>query len=160
MTISVSTGVLALINGDGANGFDIGFECSGAPGTLEVVLRSLRREATAMCVGIPHAPVQLDITRYAIKQGLTIKGSFGRSLWATWDRLAAIITTGRVDLGSLVTHRLPLSGFGDALNLLDADAGKVTSGTKTLPSGYPSSAVLMHVVLVDHALRPGLNCAN
>ena len=52
-------------------------------------MQSLRREATVMCVGIQHAPVQLDLTHYAIKQGLTIKKGFGRSLWTTWDRLAA-----------------------------------------------------------------------
>jgi threonine 3-dehydrogenase len=78
-----------------------------------------------MCVGLPHAPVQLDITRYAIKQGLTIKGSFGRSLWGTWDRLAALVVSGRLELGSLITHRLPLADFGDALDLLQADAAKV-----------------------------------
>lgn len=98
-------------------GFDIGFECSGAPAALEVVMRSLRREATVMCVGIPHAPVELDLTHYAIKQGLTIKGSFGRSLWATWDRLAALVSSERLDLESLITHRLSLADFGEALGL-------------------------------------------
>jgi threonine 3-dehydrogenase len=106
-------------------GFDVGFECSGAAAALEVVMRSLRREATVMCVGIQHAPVQLDLTQYAIKQGLTIKGSFGRSLWTTWDRLAALVSSGRLDLESLITHRLPLADFGDALRLLEGDAAKV-----------------------------------
>jgi threonine 3-dehydrogenase len=106
-------------------GFDIGFECSGAPGALEVVMRSLRREATVMCVGIQLAPVQLDLTHYAIRQGLTIKGSFGRSLWATWDRLAALVSSDRLDLQSLITHRLPLADFGKALGFIEMDAAKV-----------------------------------
>jgi threonine 3-dehydrogenase len=106
-------------------GFDIGFECSGAPGALEVVMRSLRREATVMCVGIQHAPIQLDLTHYAIKQGLTIKGSFGRSLWATWNRLAALVSSKRLDLESLITHRLQLADFGKAIGFLEADAAKV-----------------------------------
>ena len=106
-------------------GFDVGFDCTGAPGALDIVLQSLRREATAMCVGVPHAPFSLDITRYAIKQGLTLKGSFGRSLWATWDRLAALVSAERLDLGRLVSHRLALADFGEALALLEGDAAKV-----------------------------------
>ena len=106
-------------------GFDVGFDCTGAPGALDVVLSSLRREATAMCVGIPHAPFSFDITTYAIKRGLTLKGSFGRSLWATWDRLAALVLAGRLDLGGLVSHRLALSDFGEALALLEGEAAKV-----------------------------------
>ena len=106
-------------------GFDIGFDCTGAPGALDVVLQSLRREATGVCVGIPHAPFSLDITRYVIKHGLTLKGSFGRSLWATWDRLAALVSAGRLDLGRLISHRLALADFGEALALLEGDAAKV-----------------------------------
>jgi threonine 3-dehydrogenase len=56
---------------------------------------------------------------------MTIKGSFGRSLWATWDRLAALASSGRLDLESLITHRLSLADFGEALGLLERDAAKV-----------------------------------
>jgi threonine 3-dehydrogenase len=106
-------------------GFDVGFDCTGAPGALDIVLKSLRREATAVCVGVPRAPFALDITRFVIKQGITVTGSFGRSLWQTWDVLAALVSRGRLDLDALVTHRMGLQDFQQALDLQGGDAGKV-----------------------------------
>jgi threonine dehydrogenase-like Zn-dependent dehydrogenase len=52
-------------------------------------------------------------------------GSFGRSLWQTWDVLAALVSRGRLDLDALVTHRMGLPGFQQALDLQGGDAGKV-----------------------------------
>lgn len=106
-------------------GFDVGFDCSGAPGALDTLLHALRREATAVCVGLPSQAYALNITRHVIKQGLTIKGSFGRSLWGTWDRLAALVASGRLDLNALISQRLPLAAFGEAVALLSADSAKV-----------------------------------
>ncbi|MEU0469377.1 zinc-binding dehydrogenase [Amycolatopsis thermoflava] len=115
-------------------GFDIGFDCTGAPGALDLVLQSLRREATAVCVGVPKQPFSLDVTRFLIKQGITLKGSFGRSLWQTWDILSALVSRGRLDLGALVTHRLDLTDFQEAIDLQSGDAGKVL----LIPSGTPA----------------------
>lgn len=106
-------------------GFDVGFDCTGAPGALDIVLQSLRREATAVCIGVPRQPYGLDITRYLIKSGLTLKGSFGRSLWQTWDLLGTLVSQGQLDLNSLVTHRMSLCQFQQAIDLQGGDAGKV-----------------------------------
>ncbi|MBA8824090.1 threonine 3-dehydrogenase [Saccharopolyspora lacisalsi] len=114
-----------LADADDRCGFDVGFDCAGSADALEIVLRSLRREATAVCVGVPKQSHALDITRYLIKHGITLKGSFGRSLWQTWDVLAALASRRQLDLDSLVTHRVGLSGFQDALDLQAGDAGKV-----------------------------------
>jgi threonine 3-dehydrogenase len=134
--VAESFGAVALESNDGAvdwcrddaadrGGFDVGFDCTGAAGALDIVLRSLRREATAVCVGVPRAPFPLDITRFVIKQGLTVTGSFGRSLWQTWDVLTSLVSSGRFDLDALVTHRMGLSEFQKALDLQGGDAGKV-----------------------------------
>jgi threonine 3-dehydrogenase len=106
-------------------GFDVGFDCTGAPGAFDTILRSLRREATAMCVGVPNSPFSLDVTRHVIKQGLTIRGSFGRALWSTWNTLGALVASGRIDLDAVVTHRMGLEDFDRALELQTGDAGKV-----------------------------------
>lgn len=106
-------------------GFDVGFDCTGAAGALDIILKSLRREATVVCVGVPRAPFALDITRFVIKHGITIRGSFGRSLWQTWDVLGSLVSRGSLDLEALVTHRMGLLDFQKALDLQGGDAGKV-----------------------------------
>lgn len=106
-------------------GFDVAFDCAGVPAALGAALDSLRREGTAVCVGLASAEFSLDTTRYAIQRGLTIKGSYGRTLWSTWELLASLVSSGRVDLAAMISHRLPLSGLGEALQLIESDAAKV-----------------------------------
>jgi len=114
-----------LVDAADRKGFDAGFDCSGAPGALDLVLRTLRREASALCVGVQNQPFSLDVTRFVIKYGITVKGSFGRSLWQTWDVLAALVSSGRLDLDALVTHRMGLADFQEAVDLQGGEAGKV-----------------------------------
>ncbi|WP_052336578.1 zinc-dependent alcohol dehydrogenase [Nocardioides alkalitolerans] len=126
---AIGTDVHPLDVGDRAvgvrGGFDLGFECSGASAGLGSLVGAVRNEATVVSVGLVNGDFPLAVTRTLITRGLTLRGSFGRSLWTTWDQLSSLVGTGRVDLDSLVTHRLPLSGLPIALDLMRDEAGKV-----------------------------------
>ena len=89
-------------------GFDVAFEASGAPAALPPLLEALRKEATVVAVGIPGRPLELDVAAYLIKKGLTFTGSFGRALWGTWEKIAELVASDKLDLSKFVTHRLPL----------------------------------------------------
>lgn len=115
-------------------GYDVAFECSGAVPALAAALAGTRNEGTVVTVGLVKGDYPLPVTRSLITRGLTLRGSFGRSLWATWDRLSELVVSGRVDLAGLVTHRLPLSGLPLALELMREDAGKVLL-LPSLPEG-------------------------
>jgi hypothetical protein len=52
------------------------------------------------------------------------------------------VVAGQVDLATLVTHRLPLSRFPDALQLMHGDAGKVLLDP-TLPETLPAAGTHM-----------------
>jgi len=106
-------------------GFDLALECSGAKPALANALDAVRREATLVAVGLVKGDVPLDVTKTLISRGITLRGSWGRSIWDTWHRLAALVVAGKVDLEGLITHRLPLSGLPHALNLMRGEAGKV-----------------------------------
>jgi threonine 3-dehydrogenase len=106
-------------------GYDVSFECAGVGAALGSLIAATRHEGTVVAVGLIKGDVSLPVTRTLITRGLTLRGSFGRSLWATWDQLCELVTSGRVDLSGMVTHRLPLSGLPEALELMRGDAGKV-----------------------------------
>lgn len=106
-------------------GFEVAFECSGALPALTTAVGAVRREGTVMSVGLVRGVLPLAVTETLITRGLTLRGSWGRSLWETWDRLAALVVSGQVDLATLVTHRLPLGGLPLALDLMRGEAGKV-----------------------------------
>jgi threonine 3-dehydrogenase len=106
-------------------GFDVGFECSGALQALTTLVRCVRTEGTVVAVGLVKGDLPLSVTRTLITRGLTLRGSFGRSMWATWEQLTALVVAGKVDLESLITHRLPLDALPAALDLMRGDAGKI-----------------------------------
>jgi threonine 3-dehydrogenase len=106
-------------------GFDVAFEASGVPAALPSLFVAVRKEATVVAVGIPGKPLELDVAAYLIKKGLTFTGSFGRSLWGTWEQITGLVTTGALDLSRFVTHRLPLSALDEAIELLSQDSCKV-----------------------------------
>lgn len=115
-------------------GFDVAFECSGALPALRTALAGVRREATVVAVGLVAAELPLPVTDTLITRGLTLRGSWGRSIWATWERLVALVVAGRIDLHPLVTHRLPLSRLPLALDLMRSEAAKVLL-VPALPDG-------------------------
>lgn len=106
-------------------GFDIALECSGAMPALVSAIQNVRRESTVMSVGLVKGMLELNVTETLITRGVSLRGSWGRSLWETWDQMASMVVEGRVDLATLVTHRLPLGRFPDALRLMQGEAGKV-----------------------------------
>ena len=106
-------------------GFDVAFEASGVPAALPPLLEAVRKEATVVAVGIPGRPLELDVAAYLIKKGLTFTGSFGRALWGTWENIAELVASGKLDLSKFITHRLPLSALDEAIELLSQESCKV-----------------------------------
>lgn len=106
-------------------GFDLALECSGVLPALTTAVDAVRREGTVVSIGLVKDPLPLDTTETLVSRGLTLRGSWGRSLWTTWDRLTALVVTGGVDLDALISHRLPLSALPEALALMRGDTGKV-----------------------------------
>jgi threonine 3-dehydrogenase len=117
-------------------GYDLVLECSGARPALETGLRAVRREGTVVAVGLVKGPVSLNVTDTLITRGITLRGSWGRSIWETWHRLSALVVAGKVDLEGLITHRLPLDSLPEALGLMTGEAGKILL-VPTLPAGGP-----------------------
>ena len=106
-------------------GFDLAVECSGALPALDTAIGSLRREGTVVAVGMVKDRLSLDVAEVLISRGISVRGSWGRSIWDTWDRLSELVISGKVDLESLITHRLPISELPQALTLMREGAGKV-----------------------------------
>jgi threonine 3-dehydrogenase len=106
-------------------GFDVAFECSGAPGTLTTLFEAVRREATVVTVGHPSRAADINIAAYINKKGITLRGIFGRRLWDTWEQTLLLVDSGRLELDWLITHRMRLDQVDEAVELLTGEACKV-----------------------------------
>jgi threonine 3-dehydrogenase len=119
---NVAAGVHELTDGQGA---DVVLEMSGHPGGIADALRAVRRGGWVSLLGLPGAPVELDLANDVIFNAVRIQGIFGRRIWETWEQMSRLLRRG-LDITPVITHRLPLERFAEAFSLLESgNAGKV-----------------------------------
>ncbi|MGB7549809.1 MAG: L-threonine 3-dehydrogenase, partial [Terracidiphilus sp.] len=79
-----------------------------------------RTGGRASLLGIPARPVELDLARDIIFKGATVQGINGRKMFETWFQMEALLAAGKLDLEPVITHRLKLSEFARAMELLQS----------------------------------------
>lgn len=106
-------------------GADLVFEVSGASQAYPTLFECLRKGGRIVSIGHPGQPIPVDVPRLINKREITLQGIFGRLLWNTWEDLMSLIEGGRIDLGSLITDRLPLGELGPVIDMLSGESNKV-----------------------------------
>ncbi|MFO1399793.1 MAG: L-threonine 3-dehydrogenase [Steroidobacteraceae bacterium] len=105
-------------------GFDVGLEMSGNPGAFRDLLRTMHHGGSVALLGIPPDDTAIDWNEVIFK-GLTIKGVYGREMFETWYKMAAMLQSG-LDLGPIITHRYPLADFREGFEVMRSGlSGKV-----------------------------------
>jgi threonine dehydrogenase-like Zn-dependent dehydrogenase len=107
---------------------DVVVEAAGSAGSARMAVGLARRGGRVVLTGIPGSdmaatlPVDLLVTRQ-----LTVSSVFGAPSSA-WTAAVQAFDAGVLDPAPLVTHELPLEGYGDAIALLaegNPDVGKI-----------------------------------
>jgi threonine 3-dehydrogenase len=108
----------------GGNGVDVVLEMSGHPSAIQQGFRILRMGGRASLLGIPSRSVDLDLANALIFKGATVHGINGRKMYETWFQAEALLRResmgSRIDLTPVITHRLPLANFDEAMHLLES----------------------------------------
>lgn len=112
---------------DGETGFDAVVETAGAPTSAREAAGLLRRGGRLVLTGIPPAGAAgLDPTDLVVRR-LEVRTVFGAPPHA-WAHAVRAFSAGLLTTAPLITHRKPLSGFADAIELVgsgDPAVGKV-----------------------------------
>lgn len=107
------------------NGVDVVLEMSGAEAALHQGLASVANGGRVSLLGTHSTPVTLDLSPEVIFKGIRLYGITGRRLFETWYRTTALLEEG-LDLRPIITHRLPLSEYATAFDLVaSGHAGKI-----------------------------------
>ncbi|MFN0061390.1 MAG: L-threonine 3-dehydrogenase [Myxococcaceae bacterium] len=105
-------------------GFDVGMEMSGNGEALRSMLKALNHGGRAAILGIPPEQVAVDWNDIIFK-GLVLKGIYGREMFETWYKMAAMLTSG-LDVTPVLTHRFASSDYQKAFEtMLSGQSGKV-----------------------------------
>ena len=105
-------------------GFDVGLEMSGNAAALRDMLRTMHHGGSIAMLGIPPNEVAIDWNEVILK-GLTIKGIYGRQMFETWYKMAALLQSG-LNVRPVITHRLPYTQYQHAFEIMGrGQSGKV-----------------------------------
>ena len=105
-------------------GFDVGLEMSGAESAFNQMLDTINHGGRIAALGIPPGPMTLDVNDVIFK-GLTVQGIYGRRIFETWYKMAAMLQSG-LDVHSVITHRYPIGDYDEAFATVAAGrSGKV-----------------------------------
>jgi threonine 3-dehydrogenase len=105
-------------------GFDVGLEMSGAESAFNQMLDAMNHGGRIAVLGIPAGPMTLDVNDVIFK-GLEIQGIYGRRIFETWYKMAAMLQSG-LDVSAIITHRLPADRFEEAFDIVaSGECGKV-----------------------------------
>jgi threonine 3-dehydrogenase len=107
-----------VLEATGGTGVDVLLEMSGHPTAIRMGFALLRTGGRASLLGIPSRPFELDFAKDIIFKGAIVQGINGRKMFETWFQMEALLSAGKLDLGPAITHRLKLSEFPQAMELL------------------------------------------
>ncbi len=126
VTIDAADDVVGRIRAEtDGNGVDVVLEMSGAEPALHQGLSAVTNGGRVSLLGTHTRPASIDLSAEVIFKGLRIHGITGRRLYETWYRTTALLEEG-LDLTPIITHRLPLSRYAEAFDLVaSGHAGKV-----------------------------------
>jgi threonine 3-dehydrogenase len=109
---------------DMTEGFDVGLEMSGAESAFNQMLDAMNHGGRIAVLGIPATPMTLDVNDVIFK-GLELQGIYGRRIFETWYKMAAMLQSG-LDVRAVITHRLPVERFEEAFTIVaGGECGKV-----------------------------------
>ncbi len=105
-------------------GFDVGLEMSGIPAAFSSMLEVMNHGGRIAMLGIPPSSMSIDWNQVIFK-GLFIKGIYGREMFETWYKMAALLQSG-LDLTPVITHHYPVDDFQQGFaEMRSGHAGKV-----------------------------------
>ena len=107
-------------------GVDVVLEMSGHPVAIRDAIRACRMGARVSLLGLPSQDVTMELSEQVIMRGLTLQGITGRRMFDTWYKTRSLLSTGKLDIAPLLTHRLPMTRYDEAMRILhEGNCGKV-----------------------------------
>jgi D-arabinitol dehydrogenase (NADP+) len=97
-------------------GFDVVIDCTGVPSVVEHTLTHVRNNGKLLFFGVNPPDARISISPYEVyRRDLQIFGSF--ALRFTFQDAVALLASGAVDVKPLLSERLPIDRFAEALGL-------------------------------------------
>jgi threonine 3-dehydrogenase len=105
-------------------GFDVGMEMSGSGAAFADMIDNMACGGKIALLGLQPSGTVIDWNK-VIFHGLRIKGIYGREIFETWYKMAALIKAG-LDISPIITHRFKVNDFQKAFEIMaSGNSGKI-----------------------------------
>ncbi|MHB1543997.1 MAG: L-threonine 3-dehydrogenase [Gammaproteobacteria bacterium] len=105
-------------------GFDVGLEMSGHAEAIRLLLSSMRNGGSLALLGISSGSFEIDWNTI-IFRGLHLKGIYGREIFETWYKVAAMLESG-LNVEAVLTHSFAAPDYEKAFEVMrTGQSGKV-----------------------------------
>lgn len=105
-------------------GFDVGLEMSGSGKAFSDMVNNMACGGKIALLGLqpPNTIIDWDMV---IFHGLRIKGIYGREIFETWYKMAALLKAG-LDISPVITHRFKIDDYQEGFRIMaSGNSGKV-----------------------------------
>jgi threonine 3-dehydrogenase len=107
-------------------GIDVVLEMSGVSTAIQQGFDCLRPGGRFSILGIPDKPMVIDIGKAIVFKYATVQGINGRLMFSTWHKTSRFLSSGRLNLDSIITHRFRLEEFEKGMELMKSgNCGKI-----------------------------------
>lgn len=122
-TENVVDRVLELTDGIGVRAI---CETSGSIPAMETGFQCLAKGGKYVFSSMPDQKLEIDVAKYLVQRELVLTGCYGRKMYQTWHTAFELLSTKKVDLKQIITHRMKLEQYQEAFDLMLArKSGKV-----------------------------------
>jgi threonine 3-dehydrogenase len=105
-------------------GFDVGLEMSGNASAFRGMIDGMANGGRIALLGILPDDASIDWSKVIFK-GLFLKGIYGREMFETWYKMAAMIQGG-LNIAPIITHRFGIDDFRQGFEAMGSgQSGKV-----------------------------------
>ena len=112
----------AIFDEFGPDGADVIFECIGNGRTLNEAVTIARKGSTVIVMGVVADPYPIDMGLVQDHELSLLGTAMYRA--EDWHESIDLVSQGKIQLKSLITHRLPFSQYEEAYHLIDRERDK------------------------------------
>ncbi len=110
---------------EGAGGWDVVMDATGAVAAIEDGLSRVSRGGTFLAFGVASAGAMARFSPFRVyNDEITVMGSM--AIVHSFERALSLLDRGVIDCAAMVTHRLPLEDWGEAVSAFRHGAGLKT----------------------------------
>jgi L-iditol 2-dehydrogenase len=102
----------------GGQGADLVVDAAGPSAAVRLAMEVVRRNGQITKIAWGPKPLELSLDPLLAK-AVTLQGVFSHT-WDTWERALRLIASGQVNVGDMITHRVPLGEWKAAFDALES----------------------------------------